>query len=363
MSSRNPDSHALELHRSAIVIDGHSDILMQVADGKTQLGTWAHLPDPNAWQSDFFLESFPDFLSGFSKYDLFFGSAGLYSVPQWLAGGVTAQGCAIYLEDDQVNTALQRALQMTWYLHHEAEINPAFELVTSLETIHRLKREGKTGAILSFEGCEPLGADLRLLDLFYKLGLRVASLTHNRRNLFADGPQHGVKTGGLTGLGKQAIRRMNELGIVIDLVHTNEAAFWEILDLTQAPAIMSHTSPFVFSRSYDEWPPVPGFDLARDRARLEAVAKNGGVLGIIFCMQGDINKVVADIELVMETIGPDHIGLGSDLYGPLLSPKGLEDISKLPALTQRLVARGHSDETICKILAGNYLRVFAQVWK
>jgi microsomal dipeptidase-like Zn-dependent dipeptidase len=92
--------------------------------------------------------------------------------------------------------------------------------------------EGKCGGILAFEGFESLGSDLRFLDLFYKLGLCVASLTHSRRNFFADGTQQDVQSGGLTTLGKQAVKRMNEQGIVIDLGHLNQVGFWEVLELS-----------------------------------------------------------------------------------------------------------------------------------
>jgi membrane dipeptidase len=253
---------------------------------------------------------------------------------------------------------------MTWCLHREAEEYDDFELVTTVEDIRRLKREGKCGGILAFEGLEPLGFDLRFLDLFYKLGLRMASLTHNRRNFFADGLQGHIQTGGLTDLGKQAVRRMNELGIVIDLGHMNQVGFWEILDISQAPVVLSHTSPRkLFPLRADESPWHPARDVSRGRERLEALARNGGVVGAVFYGQEDIEDVVADIEYVIDLVGPDHVGLGSDLYGMDTSPKGLEDISRIPALTEALVRRGHSDETILKFLGGNYVRVFERVWK
>jgi membrane dipeptidase len=104
-------------------------------------------------------------------------------------------------------------------------------------------------------------------------------------------------------------------------------------------------------------------ELPRDRPMLEAAAKNGGVLGLIWVNQADISDVVRDIESPLEVMGPDHIGLGSDLYGLELAPRGLEDISKTPMLTRMLVQRGHEDETILKFLGGNYLSVFEQVWR
>jgi membrane dipeptidase len=363
MNKREIASHASELHRKAIVIDGHSDILMGVADGIVRLGEDFQLPDPMTWKAPIRSESIMQEFNPLLPHALYFGSAGLYSVPQLMRGGVTVLACAIYIEDRQLDLALQRGLQMTRCLHYEVDTNPNFKFVKNVDDILVIKREGKCGAILSFEGFEPLGADLGMLDLYYQLGLRMASLTHNRRNYYADGVQPGIQTGGLTTLGKQAIRRMNELGIVIDLVHLNEIGFWEVLELAQAPVVVSHTSPYSFARPGNETPPRPGFDLPHDRAKLEALARNGGVLGVIFFGQENLEKIVDDIELLMDVVGPDHIGLGSDLFGQQFSPVGLEDISKTPAITRELVKRGYSDEVILKILGGNFLRVYTQVWK
>jgi len=363
MPTPNFDLHANELHQRAIVIDGHSDILMAVTDNKARLGDWLQLPDPATWQPPVRADWSAGKLHGLQPHTLYFGSAGQYSLPQFQAGGVTVQICAIYLENGQLSYAVRRGLEMSWWLHHEVQENSGFELVRTTADITRLKQAGKCGAILSFEGLEPLGPDLWMLDLYYQLGLRMASLTHNRRNLYADGVQTGVKGGGLTELGKQAVRRMNELGIVIDLVHLNETGFWEVLEQTQAPVVFSHTSPYCFSRLPQTDPPHPGFVLRRDRGRLEALARNGGLLGVIFFDQGELDKVVGDIEFLLELIGPDHVGLGSDYYGAQFAPLGLEDISKVPAITRLLVKRGHSDEVILKILGGNFMRVFEQVWQ
>jgi membrane dipeptidase len=363
MPTPNFDFHANELHQQAIVIDGHSDILMAIADNKARLGSWLQLPDPDTWVPAPQADSAAGQFHEMQPHTLYFGSAGQYSIPQFLAGGITVQTCAIYLEDNQLNHAVRRGLEMTWWLQREIQENPGFELVKTIADITRLKQQGKCGAILSFEGLEPLGPDLWMLDLYYRLGLRMASLTHNRRNLYADGVQNCVKIGGLTELGKQAIRRMNELGIVIDLVHLGETGFWEVLELTQMPVIFSHTSPYCFSRLPQTDPPHPGFVLRRDRGRLEALARNGGMLGVIFFDQGELDKVVGDIEFLLELIGPDHVGLGSDYYGAQFAPRGLEDISKVPAITRALVKRGHSDDVILKILGENFMRVFGQVWK
>lgn len=356
------NARAAALHQRAIVIDGHSDLLMSIADGKARLGRPNPVPDPAHWTPP------PEVTQAagglMSPHSYYFGSAGHYSLPQLRAGGVTAQVFAIYLTDAQLDHALQRTLDMVWWLHREAEENADFELVTRTADLHRLKAAGKIGGILSFEGLEPLGSEPRLLDLFYKLGLRLAGLTHNRRNAFADGMQFDARTGGLSVAGRAIVRRMNDLGIVIDLAHLNQAGFWDVLELSRQPVLLTHSSARqYFPDSPDPRRRYPPSDVTRSRERLEALARNGGVFGVIFFRQASLEAIVADIDFLVERAGPDHVALGSDFYGTGDAPVDLPDIARLPALTEALARRGYADDVILKILGGNYLRVLEQVWK
>jgi membrane dipeptidase len=364
------DSRVQDLHQQAIIIDGHSDILIPITDNKMSLDERVDVPDPSTWQAPPGLISTIENTFAMPPHVFHFGPMGQYDLPRFRDGGLTAQLCAIYIEEAYLNDPLRRGLKMAWQLQQTTSTLDEFELVTSTAQIHRLKMEGKCGAVLTMEGFEALGGDLAMLDIYYQLGLRSASLTHTRRNRFADGCYAAVQAGGLTSLGKEAVQRMNELGIVIDLVHIHERGFWEIIDLTTAPVILSHSTSTQFPSTRDDAygllgnvVPRPNLELPRDREKLEALADNGGVLGIIWIMQVDVDDVVVDIETALEVMGEDHIGLGSDLYGVMLAPLGLEDISKIPVLTRRLVERGHSDEMILKFLGGNYMRVFEQVWR
>jgi membrane dipeptidase len=365
MADINLSSRAADLHSQAIVIDAHCDILMPVADGITRLGAPSAIPSPANWVPPVRVQAIDESVPNVHHqlHTEVFGCAGFYSLPQWQQGGVTAQVCAIYLEDKHLDRALQRGLEMTWWLHQEVAENPGLALVTEAEQIVQAKQVGQVGTILALEGLEPLGPDLRFLDLYYKLGLRMACLTHNRRNLYGDGPVPGVRTGGLSELGRQAVRRIEALGIVVDLAHTNEPCFWEILELAQGPVIVSHLSPYLFARWRGEPWDVKPFNRELDREPLERIAKTNGVLGMIFYGQESLHQLVENIEILLDLVGPDHVGLGSDFYGLENTPKGLEDISQLPRLTETLIQRGHSDETILKILGGNFLRLFGEVWK
>jgi membrane dipeptidase len=361
-------TRAEELHRRAIVIDSHSDILIPITDGKMRLADRVEVPAPEGWQPFQGLASGLSGDFGIPPHTLWFGPMGQFDVPRFLEGGVTAQVCAIYIDDGQMDWSLKRGLQMALQLHRAEEQDERFEVVTRVDDIPRLKHEGKVGGILSFEGSEALGSDPDMLDIYHKLGLRMASLTHSRRNVFADGAfVDGTVAGGLTDRGRRAIRRMNELGIVVDLVHIGDIGFWEILELTTKPVVLSHSTPTMFPDP-DEDPSNPlaiprsKLVLPRDREKLEAIARNGGVLGVIWATKKTLDDVVEDIETALEVMGPDHVGLGCDLYGLEIAPKGLEDISRVPAITRALVDRGHSDEVILKFLGENHLRVFRQVW-
>ncbi len=369
MSADDPRARgAAELHRRAIVVDGHSDILIPVTEGKMSLGRRVEVPGLD-WEAPPGLESGPLVRFGMGAHTAWFGCMGQYDLPRWREGGVTAQLCAIYLDDDWLADPLRRGLEMVWNLHDQIERNEGLVMATTVREIREAGHAKKVALVLAFEGCEALGTDPRFLDLYYRLGLRSASLTHTRRNIYADGCWAAERRGGLTALGREVVRRMDRLGIVIDLVHIGEAGFAEILEIADNPVILSHTTPTMFPDTAPEAQdllggrlPRPRLELPRDRSALEALAANGGVLGLIHVAHRDLESVVRDIETALETMGPDHIGLGSDHYGKELAPAGLEDISKLPRLTEALAARGHSDEMIVKFLGENYLRVFEEVW-
>lgn len=361
-------THAQELHRRAIVIDGHCDILIPVTEGKMTLGDQVEVPALD-WQALPGLERSPLVKFGLRPDTVWLGCMGQYDLPRWRQGGITAQLCAIYLDDEWLRDPFRRGMEMVWNLHDQVARHDGLVLARTVREIHRAKEEGRVALVLSFEGCEALANDPRFLDLYYDLGLRSVSLTHTRRNLYADGCWAADKQGGLTDLGRRVVQRLDELRVVIDLVHIGEVGFWEILEVTDRPVILSHTTPTMFPDTSPEAQdlvggkvPRPRLELPRDRKMLEAIAEKGGVLGIIHLGQRDLASVVRDVETALDVMGPDHVGLGSDHFGLELAPAGLEDISKVPRITSALCERGHSDEVILKFLGGNYLRVFEEVW-
>jgi len=354
---------ARRLHDSSVVIDGHCDVLMAIADGKTRLGERFDVPPEEGWVPPLGIPA--DSLGGlynFSPHTGYFQTIGFYDIPRLLEGGVTSQAMAIYLSDDELDRATHRALDMIAWLYTEAEENEDFSVVTTVDEIQQVKKHGQTSGFLTFEGLEPLGYNVRLLDVFYRLGLRMASLTHSRRNAFGDGGGQlgGPVTGGLTQLGREAVARMNHLGIVVDLAHMNLRGSWEIVQASEAPVVLSHARAAALTAAHN--PATPDSDLGSPRALWEAIAEKGGIIGIIAYNQPTIDDFVDDIMQTVAALGEDHVALGTDFYGFQRAPQGFQGMQYLPKVTEGLVARGLSEEGITKVLGGNLLRVFDEVW-
>lgn len=259
----------------------------------------------------------------------------------------------------------------------------------------RLNREGKRIAFISMENGWPLGEDLTLLATFHRLGLRMAGPVHSRTNQLADSATGEARWNGLSPLGRQWVAEMNRLGIVIDASHSSDAAFDQMLELSRAPIVLSHSGPkaiFEHRRNLDD-------------ARMRRLARAGGVMFMnsIFLVQHDgsperdaldtrrerwaemneaerrqlladtaaLNRLrpytTADFDLFMRALlhaisvmGVDHVGLGADWDGGG-GVIGMEDVTMLPRITARLRREGFSERDIAKIMGGNLLRVLRQV--
>lgn len=335
---------AHKLHEQAIVIDAHSDILTAVADGRVRLGDRT-------------------VIEGMTTRDVI----GHYDLPRWLEGGVTTQICALYIGRELLDRPILRGLDMIAAAYEEVVANDRLVLATTTEQIRQAKRDGKVAIVLSFEGADPLGGTLRYLRLYYQLGVRMASLTHARRNFYSGGVERGMdEKAGLTPLGRDAIRQFDELGIVVDLRHMDARAIFEAMEISQNPVVMSHVNARqAFPEDPNDAPHHPfSADKGVDRMKmLRQIGASGGVVCIIFWKQGTVESIVDDIVYVAEHIGIEHVGLGTDLYGFDAAPVGAEDVSCFPRVTDRLLARGFSDDEVIRILGGNLMRVFDRVWK
>ena len=277
---------------------------------------------------------------------------------------------------------------------HKDEI----ELATTATDIERIVKARKIAAFLTLEGGHAIDDDLRVLRTYHRLGIRSMTLTHARNTNWADSSTDTPVHNGLTDFGKEVVREMNRLGMLVDLSHVSDETFYDALAITNKPVIVSHSS----MRALANVPRNVSDDMLR------ALARNGGVIGINFGM-GFINpgdaealrsateneseaplltgraldeyaaenaqklfgkrtEVVATVEDVadhidhaIEIAGIDHVGIGSDFDGIAGTANGLEDVSKMPALVEVLLKRGYAESDLKKILGGNHLRLIREV--
>lgn len=303
---------------------------------------------------------------------------GLTDVPLMRTGGIAAQLTACWVPDAAIGGPhasphpLQLILQMADYLHREleGEAGEYVALATSVSDIETTRANGKVAFIFGLEGGDSLKGDLSVLRTLYRLGLRHVGLVHEGRNELGgatqvwDGSTMRLydssidPSGGLTPGGKEVIREMNQLGMLVDVTHMAEACFWDALEVARAPVIATHGNARAL----------------RDTVRyltdeqIRAIAATGGLI----CPSptplgpgGEISSLemlLDHIDYMVELVGVDCVGFGTDFLGQNdHRPAGLGDIGESCHITEGLQERDHSAAAISKILGGNFMRVFRAV--
>ena len=265
--------------------------------------------------------------------------------------------------------ALRDTLAMTARLHRLVDAsNGRVALVTDADTLERSLDDGTFAAVLHLEGAEAIDPELDTLEILYRVGLRSLGLVWSRANAFG----HGVPFGfpgtpdsgpGLTLAGRELVRRCNELGVMLDLSHLNERGFWEVAELSDAPLVATHSNAHALC-------PSPR-NLTDEQ--LEAVRASEGMVGLNFAVQflradgrrdadTPIETMVRHLDHLIERLGPDGVGLGSDFDGALV-PTAIGDAAGLPALMAALEAHGYDEALRRKLAHGNWLRVLRRSWK
>jgi membrane dipeptidase len=297
--------------------------------------------------------------------------------------------------------AVRRTLDLRDAMQGVLDLYPdRIQLATTAGDLERIVKSGKIAAVLTIEGGHQIADDLAVLRMYQRMGIRSMTMTHFRNNNWADSSTDKPLHNGLTDFGKQVVREMNRIGMIVDISHVSDKTFYDVLEVTTKPVIASHSS----CRALAEFPRNMTDDM------LKALARNGGVVGINFgagfLNQQDakatlatitsmsaqapdltgqalddyakkdyektdwahprpaaatLDDVVAHIDHVIKAAGIDHVGIGSDFDGIPDVPKGLEDVSKMPALVAALLKRGYSEADIQKIMGGNFLRVMREV--
>jgi len=329
-------------------------------------------------------------------------SKGHVDIPRLREGGMDVPFFALWVPTYYKGAeAVRRALDLRDAMQRVLDAYPKeIELATTASDIERIVAAGKIAAFLTIEGGHQIDNDLAVLRVFYQLGIRSMTLTHFRNNDWADASTDSPKHNGLTDFGRQVIREMNRLGMIVDVSHVSDKTFYDTLSVTTKPVIASHSACRVLS------------DVPRNMTddMLRALARNGGVVGINFGSgflaqksagalkksisalaaaepdlagraldsysreqytkdfqsgpaepPASIDDLVANIDHAVEVAGIDHVGIGTDYDGVSSVPVGLEDVSRMPNLTAALLKHGYSEADIKKILGGNFLRVIRQV--
>jgi len=374
----------LSLHRQALVADGHNDTLLRMVEG-FDLGkrhTIGHLDIPRMKEGGLDLAFFACFPS-----------------PQYTSKGAgDPDSCA------------WRVFGMIDSLRAVAHRYPQdIAIATTGRQVEEIVASGRIAAAIGVEGGHSIQNSLEILKDFYDAGVRYLTLTWITSNDWAtssndESSGKPLKVRGLTPFGRQVVRRMNELGMMVDLSHVGEKTFWDVMEVTDKPVIASHSCAYALC-------PHPR-NLKDDQIR--AIAERRGVVLINFyagyldstfekkqdavrqehraefaALQAkfkthsdeywdEVRKTIGSemeetrppldllidhIDHVVQLVGPDFVGIGSDFDGISFAPKDLEDVSCLPLITQKLVQRGYGAQDIQNILGGNFLRVFKEVTK
>lgn len=295
------------------------------------------------------------------------------------AGGLTAVVVDAAWVDDVFGQAARAVA--AWH-HRVAAMGESARIIYTVDDIQEAKRTGKVGFILSFQSPSPVEDDLDLVDMWRNLGIRVMQLTYQTRNLVGDGCAEQTDCG-LSNFGERLVQHLNECGIVVDLSHAGNQTAMDATQCSKQPVILSHTN----ARSLCDLPRNASDEL------LKRVAKSGGVVGvsaysaIVKKGGGETGTTLQDyldqVDFMIGLLGEDHVGVGLDV-GELRSAvevemlhariagagkqpqyRYVEDLNtraKARNLTQGLLDRGYNESTIQKVLGGNFLRVFAEVW-
>jgi len=370
---RGANDHARRLAHDVIIIDGHIDAPYRLVHH------WEDVSGPT--------------------------TSGQFDYPRARDGGLDAPFMAIYtpseLETQGGSKALAESLIDT--VDALARRHPEeFAVATSPAAVEANHRRGVVSLCIGMENGSPIEGELANVQHFYDRGVRYITLTHAKDNQICDSSYDTTRTWhGLSDFGRKVVAEMNRVGIMVDVSHVSDDAFWQVMDVTRAPVIASHSS----CRYY-----VPGFERDMSDDMIRRVAEGGGVVLVNFGSSflteaasdyfNDFQKAreeylhehhfdgeseedkafrthyleshpfpfatvddVADhIDHIVSIAGVDHAGFGSDFEGVGESlPVGLKDVSQYPDLIGALSARGYSDEDIAKIAGGNLLRVWREV--
>ena len=323
----NLEENYLELHHDAVLVDSHNDFIWQVYKKGVDFGR-----DNRSTQSD---------------------------LPKFIEGGVDIQVFAVWIPMKKVRQSYAFTIAQIDRLKVIEEENiEALEFAYSFEDMKRILEEKKMCGLIGIEGGTAIENDLDKINEFYELGVRYIGLTWNNSNNIGTSARDEYKKGlegGLTEFGFEVVKRMDEVGMLIDVSHLGEGTFWDVIETTTNPIIASHSNCYSLHPHYR--------NLTDEQ--IKAIANGGGIIDVNFhngfLGAATVDKVVDHIDYIKELVGVDYVGIGSDFDGGINPPVDLYDATQYPEITRELVERGYTEEEIRKILGLNFIRVFKQV--
>lgn len=340
-------STASEIHTSSLVIDSHNDAIVAYLLLKGQ-----SIAGPDAPT-----RAEPESIVTFLRGSLMPPEREMQvNLPNLRAGGIDVVYCAVDVTRVLGNHLLYAMDAFGWFLAEVDAHADQIALATTADEMESIVASGRIAAVLTIENSEVLERSLWVLPVLHRLGVRSMTLTWSYRAHAADGAFENVTRGGLTHFGRDLVRSMNEVGMIVDISHISDQGFWDVIDVTNAPIIGSHNA----CRALCEHPR----NLTDDQIR--AVADNGGVIGVTYVpsfVDADpdkqtLERLLDHFDHIVQVAGTDCIGLGSDFDG---GGDLLKDATVVPQITEGLLARGWKEDDLRKLLGLNHLRVFRQV--
>jgi len=309
-------------------------------------------------------------------YDLRGRAPGHTDIPRLRKGMVGAQFWSVYIpfEATEEGAARVQLEQIDIARRVIARYPDVFEQAYSVSDVERIFGSGRIASVLGMEGGHAIENSLGALRAFYDLGVRYLTLTHSANIDWADSCCEPPRLGGLSEFGKEVVREMNRLGMLVDLSHTSPGTMHDALDVSEAPVIFSHSG----ARAVTDHPRNVPDDVLR------RLPENGGVVMVTFVPsfvnaevmrwsslppeqrkgsepRATMEDVIRHIEHIRRVAGVDHVGIGGDFDGISAVVQGLEDVSTYPALFAELARRGWTEEELAKLAGGNVMRVWREV--
>lgn len=358
-----------QIHTDMVIVDGHNDVIYESIFQGKDIGQRLN--------------------------------SGATDIPRLKEGGVDVQVFAVWSDDAKWKTgAFEHANAQIDALEKMIASNAEdIALAKSTEDIDAILKTGKIAAVIGVEGGNMIEGSIDNLVKLHERGAKYLTLTWNYNLPWAscaamESKKMDLKAKGLTDHGKAIIRKMNELGMLVDLSHGGEQTFYDVLAVSSKPILVSHSNAYRL---------CPHFRNLKDE-QLEALKKNGGVIGVNFYsgfldptyetrlkkiykkqvgknadttqstwsmydqlskeakykVDAPLSKLLDHIDYLVKKVGIDHVAVGSDFDGIESSPQGLEDVSKFPLLTKGLLERGYNKAAIAKIMGQNFLRILKE---